>query len=189
MLWEIRLLSYFAIFTIFPHTKILTYKDNRASLVERVKLAHKEANKNLPKIEKDNEIIPDIDPFTVFALFNRGKQSDEARIALCTGYKKAFGVTSNLPSDFDGIPMFNYNQYCFYRYVGDPKREPECFDILWDLFEKALVYSKDSSNKDDLAIAFEKAISLPVIGLPKLTIALYQVRPYTFINLDNNNKR
>ena len=168
---------------------ILTYKDNRASLVEKVKLAHKEANKNLPKIEKDNEIIPDIDPFTVFALFNRGKQSDEARIALCTGYKKAFGVTSNVPSDFDGIPMFNYNQYCFYRYVGDPKREPECFDILWDLFEKALVYSKDSSNKDDLAIAFEKALNLSLIGLPKLTIALYQVRPYTFINLDNNNKR
>lgn len=168
---------------------ILNYKDNRASLVEKVKLAHKEANKNLPKIEKNNEIIPDIDPFTVFALFNRGKQSDEARIALCTGYKKAFGVTSNVPSDFDGIPMFNYNQYCFYRYVGDPKREPECFDILWDLFEKALVYSKDSSNKDDLAIAFEKALNLSLIGLPKLTIALYQVRPYTFINLDNNNKR
>ena len=168
---------------------ILTYKDNRTSLVEKVKLAHKEANKNLPKIEKDNEIIPDIDPFTVFALFNRGKQSDEARIALCTGYKKTFEVTSNVPSDFDGIPMFNYNQYCFYRYVGDPKREPECFDILWDLFEKALVYSKDSSNKDDLAIAFEKALSLSLIGLPKLTIALYQVRPYTFINLDNNNKR
>lgn len=168
---------------------ILTYKDNRASLVEKVKLAHKEANKNLPKIEKDNEIIPDIDPFTVFALFNRGKQSDEARIDLCTGYKKAFGVISNVPSDFDGIPMFNYNQYCFYRYVGDPKREPECFDILWDLFEKALVYSKDSSNKDDLAIAFEKALNLSLIGLPKLTIALYQIRPYTFINLDNNNKR
>ena len=168
---------------------ILTYKDNRTSLVENVKLAHKEANKNLPKIEKDNEIIPDIDPFTVFALFNRGKQSDETRIALCAGYKKAFGVTSNVPSDFDGIPMFNHNQHCFYRFVGEPKREPECFDILWDLFEKALVYSKDSSNKDDLAIAFEKAISLPVIGLPKLTIALYQVRPYTFINLDNNNKR
>lgn len=109
---------------------ILTYKNNRTLLVEKVKQAHKEANKNLPKIEKDNEIIPDIDPFTVFALFNRGKQSDEARIALCNGYKKAFGMEGNVPSDFDGIPMFNYNQYCFYRYVGDPKREPECFDVL-----------------------------------------------------------
>lgn len=168
---------------------LLTYKNNRTSLVEKVKLAHKEANKNLPKIEKDNEIIPDIDPFTVFALFNRGKQSDEARIALCNGYKKAFGVAANVPSDFDGIPMFNYNQYCFYRYVGDPKREPECFDVLWDLFEKALAYSNDGSNKDALAIAFEKALSLSLIGLPKLTIALYQIRPYTFINLDNNNKR
>lgn len=38
-------------------------------------------------------------------------------------------------------------------------------------------------------MAFEKALSLSLIGLPKLTIALYQVRPYTFINLDNNNKR
>ena len=114
---------------------ILTYKDNRASLGEKVKLAHKEANKNLPKIEKDNEIIPDIDPFTVFALFNRGKQSDEARIALCTGYKKAFGVTSNVPSDFDGIPMFNYNQYCFYRYVNDEKRLEEATDCLRSAIE------------------------------------------------------
>ena len=63
------------------------------------------------------------------------------------GSSDSVTIMSNVPSDFDGIPMFNYNQYCFYRYVGDPKREPECFDILWDLFEKALVYSKDSSNK------------------------------------------
>ena len=168
--------------------KILTYKDNRTALIDKVKLAHKEANKDLPQIEKNNETIPDIDPFTVFALFNRGKQGDKARIAFCGGYKKAFAVTAEVPSDFDGIPKFNYNQFCFYHYVGDPRRDPECFDILWDLFEKAIAYSNDGSNKDALATAFENVLKLPLIGLSKLTIALYQIRPYTFISLDNKNK-
>lgn len=169
--------------------RILEFKDNRTALIEKVKLSHKEVNKNLPKIEKNNDTIPDIDPFTVFALFNRGKQSDEARIALCKGYKKAFSIKATVPSDFDGIPTFNYNQYCFYRYVGDPKREPKCFDTLWDLFEKAITYSNDGSNKESLATTFEKALRLPLVGLSKLTIALYQIRPYTFISLDNNNKQ
>ena len=169
--------------------KVLCYKNNRTDLIEAVKTAHTMANKPLPKIENDNEVIPDIDPFTVFALFNRGKQSEDARIALCGGYKKAFGINANVPSDFDGIPMYNYNQYCFYRFVGDPKREPHCFNTLWELFEEAIEYSAGSGNKEKLANTFEKALSLSLIGLPKLTIALFQIRPYSFINLDNNNKR
>ena len=146
--------------------KVLCYKNNRTDLIEAVKTAHNLANKPLPKIENDNEVIPDIDPFTVFALFNRGKQSEDARIALCGGYKKAFGINANVPSDFDGIPMYNYNQYCFYRFVGDPKREPHCFNTLWELFEEAIEYSAGSGNKEKLANTFEKALSLSLIWYP-----------------------
>ena len=59
--------------------KLLTFKSNRAELIEKVKEAHQMMGLNLPKIEKDNDNIPDIDPFTVIALFNRGKQSVASR--------------------------------------------------------------------------------------------------------------
>ena len=168
--------------------KILTFKNNRASLVAKVKEAHTTANKELPKIENDNNNIPDIDPFTVFALFNRGKQSVEARKALCSGYKGAFGIIADVPTDFDGIPMFNYNQYCFYRYVNDPKRDNNCFDTLWDLFDETIKRSNGEANETRFTGCFEKALKLSLVGLPKLTIGLFQVRPNTFINLDSVNK-
>lgn len=168
--------------------KILNFKNDRVSLVAKVKEAHITANKELPKIENDNNNIPDIDPFTVFALFNRGKQSVEARRALCTGYKSAFGVEAEVPKDFDGIPMYNYNQYCFYRYVNDPKRDSDCFDTLWNLYEETIKTSKGEANNSRFSECFEKALKLSLVGLPKLTIGLFQVRPNTFINLDSVNK-
>ena len=127
--------------------KILTFREDRTALIAKVKEAHGSANKELPKIETDNDNIPDIDPFTVFALFNRGKQSVEARKALCAGYKSAFNIAAEVPSDFDGIPMFNYNQYCFYRYVDDPKRDNNCFDTLWNLFAEALTRSQGDNSR------------------------------------------
>ena len=168
--------------------KILTFREDRTALIAKVKEAHGSANKELPKIETDNDNIPDIDPFTVFALFNRGKQSVEARKALCAGYKSAFNIAAEVPSDFDGIPMFNYNQYCFYRYVDDPKRDNNCFDTLWNLFAEALTRSQGDNNETAFSECFEKALKLSLVGLPKLTIGLFQVRPNTFINLDSVNK-
>lgn len=168
--------------------KILTFKGNRAALVEKVREAHKTAGKELPKVESDNNNIPDIDPFTVFALFNRGKQGVDARMALCSGYKSAFGISAAVPTDFDGIPMFNYNQYCFYRYVSDPKRNENCFDVLWNLFDAAIKYADDKSNETEFKENFEKALLLDLVGLPKLTIGLFQIRPNTFVNLDSVNK-
>ena len=167
--------------------KIRDFKDDRATLISKVKEAHISANKELPKIETDNDNIPDIDPFTVFALFNRGKQSVDARKAICTGYKDAFDIAADLPSDFDGIPVFNYNQYCFYRYVNDPKRDNNCFGTLWELFEESIKYSQGESNAVKFEECFEKALKLPLVGVPKLTIGLFQVRPNTFINLDSVN--
>ena len=168
--------------------KIRDFKDDRATLISKVKEAHISANKDLPKMETDNDNIPDIDPFTVFALFNRGKQSVDARKAICTGYRDAFNIAADVPSDFDGIPMFNYNQYCFYRYVNDPKRDNNSFGILWELFEEAIKCSQGENNEVKFEKCFEKALKLSLVGVPKLTIGLFQVRPNTFINLDSVNK-
>ncbi len=52
-------------------TKLLEYKSNRQTLISKLKRVFENAGINLPKLEIDINII-DIDPFTIFATFNRG---------------------------------------------------------------------------------------------------------------------
>ncbi len=165
--------------------KILEYKNNRSLLVDKIRKVHDNAGKKLPKIESNNDNIPDIDPFTVFALFNRGNLNDENRKDLCKGYKQVFNISADVPTGFDGIPVQNYVQYCFYKYVGDPKRNENCFDELWNLFEQAIIYSSNKNNLKEFIESFDNTLKLDLVGLSKLTIALFQIRPNTFINIDS----
>ena len=51
--------------------KLLAYRSNRKELIEKIKdIFSKMDSLDIPKLEKDNIII-DIDPFTVFGLFNK----------------------------------------------------------------------------------------------------------------------
>ena len=167
--------------------KILEYKSDRALLIDKIKQAHQMMGLNLPKIEKDNDDIPDIDPFTIIALFNRGKQKISTRQKVCEGYKKVFRIISAVPSDFDGVPVYFYNQYCFYRYVGDSKRDENCFDCLWNLFEQALLFSRNQSNQSTFESAFEQVMKISLVGQSKMTIGLFHIRPNAYVNLDSVN--
>ena len=167
--------------------KLLEYKEDRKSLIEKVKRAHQEVNVKFPKVESDNNNIPDMDPFTVFALFNRGSQSVSSRQKICEGYRHEFEIQSSIPSDFDGVPMYFYNQYCFYRYVNDPKRTDDSFELLWNLFEKAIDYSRDKSTSADFEAAYAKVMEISLIGQPKITMGLFHARPNVFVSLDKNS--
>ena len=63
--------------------KVLEYKDNRAELINKIQNVFNDLNMTLPTLERGSEgnvIVPfDIDPFTVFALFNKNI-SAETRI-------------------------------------------------------------------------------------------------------------
>lgn len=168
--------------------RLLSYKDDRKAMISKVRQAHELQGMNFPKVESDNGNIPDMDPFTVFALFNRGSLKDETRKAICTGYRTVFDIQSELPDDFTGIPVHNYSRYCFYAFLGDEKRNNDCFEILWKLFEEAIRYAENPENEAVFIEWFNKAWKLPEIALSKLTMALYHVRPDTFVGLDENNK-
>ncbi|MBQ1518041.1 MAG: GTPase, partial [Clostridia bacterium] len=65
--------------------KLREYKDRRSDLVELINKVFENArfenpNINLPKLEKDRKVF-DIDPFTVFGLFNKGI-ADAKRITI-----------------------------------------------------------------------------------------------------------
>ena len=63
--------------------KLLEYKDNRQELINKIKRVYATINIKVPKLESGDEII-DIDPFTVFGLFNKGI-TNENRIAIING--------------------------------------------------------------------------------------------------------
>lgn len=70
--------------------KLLEYKDRRDELVEKVKAIYTMTNINMPTLERDNKLV-DIDPFTVFGLFNK-KLKDKNRINILMAIAKLFDI-------------------------------------------------------------------------------------------------
>ena len=138
--------------------KLLAYKGNRTELIVKVKQIFLEAGINMPKLERNNQIV-DIDPFTVFGLFNKSSMKEVTRVKIITAVKNLFGIVAPIPSSFTSIPVLNNQNATFYYFVGD--REDNDIDDLWGLFESALAYtlSPTSDKRDTLSKYFDLAIN------------------------------
>ena len=73
-------------------TKLLEYKTDRGSLIEKLQKVYSDIGMKLPKLEKDN-IPKDIDPFTIFGLFNKGI-TDANRVSILGGIKAEFNIAA-----------------------------------------------------------------------------------------------
>lgn len=161
--------------------KVLAYKDNRGELVKLLEEAYKDANQEYKFIWKEH-YFTQIDPFTLFGSFNKGI-SDKNRIELLRQYKNKFGLKSELPSEFTGIPVFNNMQAWLMDDTPGEKME-----TYWDIFETAIRYADGDGRLEDRLIGlFDKAVSFKGTKW-NLTMGLYWIRPFTFINLDTNNR-
>lgn len=89
----------------------------------------------LPTLERGGDVV-DIDPFTIFGLFNKGITNTN-RINIITGFAKEFGVIAAVPENFDGIPVLNNQSATFYYFLGD--RGERDIDNLWDFFCAAIL--------------------------------------------------
>lgn len=168
-------------------TKLLEYKNNRDELINKVKAIYSEADMNLPTLELDNKII-DIDPFTVFGLFNKSSMRKANRIKIISQVKKLFHISAVIPDAFDSIPVLNNQNATFYYFVD--ARGASDIDDLWKLFENALKYELDQ-NEDNLRILskyFNIVINRKGNGNSKITMGLYWIGPNTFMNLDSRNE-
>lgn len=94
------------------------------------------AELRISKVKENNEII-DIDPFTIFAMFNRGLTNSN-RIKLCEAFKEVFQLDSEVPTEFSGIPTAN-NQSVTFFYRKD-ERGIDDINNLWELFENAILF-------------------------------------------------
>ena len=73
--------------------KLLPYKNDRKTLIEKIKAIYTTINMRLPKLEADNKLV-DIDPFTIFGLFNKGI-TNANRISILRGFAQEFSVKAS----------------------------------------------------------------------------------------------
>ena len=166
--------------------KLLAYKGNRHELITKVKQIFSDTGINMPKLEKDNEIV-DIDPFTIFGLFNKSSMKETNRVKIISAVKELFDVAAPIPSSFASIPVLNNQNATFYYFIDD--RKDGDIDDLWGLFESALAYasSPTSDKRDVLSKYFDLAINKKGNGNSKITMGLYWISPNAFLNLDQRN--
>ena len=167
--------------------KLLTYKNNRRKLISKIKSIYADTGINMPTLERDNAIV-DIDPFTVFGLFNKSSMKAENRIKILSGIAEKFDLKTKVPTSFDSIPVLNNQNATFYYFVGD--RGDEDIDELWELFESALKYAGNPTGKNRTVLSkyFDLAINKKGNGNSKITMGLYWIAPDSFLNLDSRNE-
>ena len=166
--------------------KLVAYRDNRLDLIKKVKEIYKLSAISMPTLEKGNNLV-DIDPFTVFGLFNK-KLRDENRIKLLETIAKLFDLKSKVPTSFDSLPVLNAQNATYYRFVDE--RNDGDIDDLWSLFISAIEYDKNpiSENKENVSNYFDIVNNQKGNGNSKITMGLYWIAPNTFLNLDSRNQ-
>lgn len=167
-------------------TKLLEFKNNRAELIADIQSVYSAINMKLPKLEREDSII-DIDPFTVFGLFNKGI-TNANRIAILESFATVFNIKSKVPNNFDGIPVLNNLKATYYGFKDD--RQAADIDNLWGLYESAinLAEKDDEANREIFTKWYDTVHDQ--LGIRwNITMGLYWIRPYEFIDLDSINRR
>lgn len=167
--------------------ELLKYKNNRKAVIDNVVKIYQDANINLPTLERDNHLV-DIDPFTVFGLFNKSSLKESNRKIIMAGVASAFGLSTPIPKAFDSIPTLNNQNATFYYFIGE--REEGDIDNLWELFTAALQYADAPTpeNRATISKYFDIVINKKGNGNSKITMGLYWIAPDVYLNLDSRNE-
>ncbi|MBQ8699398.1 MAG: AAA family ATPase, partial [Schwartzia sp.] len=166
-------------------SKLLPYKEDREKLIEKIRNVFERAKMPLPTLDKEN-YITDIDPFTIFGLFNKGI-TDANRIKLAESIKAEFGIAASVPSDFNGVPVLD-NRRAFFYHWRDERQSTE-MDNLWRAFTSAiqLAESDTEGHRQRFTAAYDAVRAQKGIKW-NLTMGLYWIRPQSFISFDSRNR-
>lgn len=162
--------------------KLIEYKDQvdangyHTILVDKIKSLNSEWTDFL-RAKSENKDFADIDPFTVFAIFNRSSRMDR-RCAILKSLKELFGVTAEIPEDFDGIPLANAQKTCFY-YEHEKK---ETIPMLWNLFDVFM-----QGETVEISKLFDNAQKRKGIKW-NLTMAFFWMKPKEYMPMDAKSR-
>ncbi|RPI93295.1 MAG: hypothetical protein EHM40_10250, partial [Chloroflexi bacterium] len=139
-----------------------------------------------PLQDKDAEgarlLLREIDPFTFFGVFNRRIGYDQ-RLAILSQIKGHFGLQSDLPEDFNGVPVLNNMRSWFFP--NQTSREADDIGRLWRVFQVALQENPLAGSK--FLQAFDEAMEVKQTNV-NLTMGLFWIRPEVFLSLDENTR-
>ena len=165
--------------------KLLQYRDRRPELLVIIKGVFDELSMRYPFMD-NGEPIDDICPFTVFGCFNKGI-TNENRMAIMKGIGSKLGVNVAVPREFDGIPVLNNMRAWFFGYKAD--RKIDDISNLWNIFEAGINYADNPSEVSKVAFidCYDKVRKQ--LGIKwNLTMGLYWIRPFSYLNLDERNR-
>lgn len=158
---------------------LLEYKNDRKPIVEFIysDLSTVGGKSLVDYIHmEDGSRVKDIDPFSVFAIFNRSLKL-ENKMAFLQKFKDRFGIKADLPKDFDGIPTVNSQRAFFFNWA---EKNAESISQFWELFEGVLL-------EKDISQIFDKMVN-KTVSQYSLTMILYWIAPNRFLNLDGRNR-
>jgi len=156
--------------------KLLQFRDNRTPLVNWI-YDNLQGYINHLKDAPDGRRVPDIDPFTVFAIINRGITYDKKKI-ICAGFKEFMKITTPVPQEFYGVPEMNTQRTNFMAF--EDRRKDGDIERLWNVFEDA-VLDRNIENA-------YTALSHQFLIKFNLTIGLFWIRPDRYMPLDGNSQ-
>lgn len=166
-------------------TKLLEYKNDRKNLISKLQNVYEEIDMKLPKMESNGEIL-DIDPFTIFGLFNKGI-TDDNRKRILGEIAKQFNLKNKVPFSFEGIPLVNNLRSTFFNFAEE--RGENDINNLWEVFESAIRYADNPTQENKLKIESTYNNVIKQKGIQwNITMGLYWIRPNTYINLDSKNR-
>lgn len=165
---------------------LLQYKNNRGILIENVERIYELTGIDMPTLDRNKQLV-DIDPFTIFGLFNKSSMTVDNRNKIIAAVANLFDIKAPIPTSFDGIPLLNNQNATYYYFIDE--RDEDDIDTLWGLYESALMYANDSNSKNILTLFqyFDLAINKKGNGNSKITMGLYWIAPTHFLNLDQRN--
>ena len=166
-------------------TKLLEYKNDRKNLISKLQNVYEEIDMKLSKMESNGEIL-DIDPFTIFGLFNKGI-TDDNRKRILGEIAKQFNLKNKVPFSFEGIPLVNNLRSTFFNFAEE--RGENDINNLWEVFESAIRYADNPTQGNKLKIESTYNNIIKQKGIQwNITMGLYWIRPNTYINLDSKNR-
>lgn len=166
--------------------KLTDYQNKRYELIEIVKEVYKKTGIKFPTLASDN-VLMDIDPFTIFALFNKNSMKENNKIKILTELASELNIKSKIPSVFDSIPTVNNLNATYYNFKDYGKDND--IENLWTLFTAALNFANYPSEDNKLKFihSFDKNITKTGNGNSKITSGLYWIAPETFANFDSRS--
>lgn len=171
--------------------KLLSFKDDRDRLIQLVnelkgELKDKAANINYlvdRDADKNTFDFDDIDPFSIFGIFNRRITSDNAH-TLAQELCDKLGFTLTAPYSREGVPLL-HPQAAFFLALK-PYRQASDAQALWDLFSVVLSLSINPSSDEIGKFIRLYDHCLQLHGIRKnLSLALFWIRPDLFVPLDS----